>query len=109
MRRAVTIITAYLLLLLCAFLPAQKTAAPTPTLPTPQQAEAAMAKTVAQAAQAETAREVRALWVVRDTMTSPESVKEMVRRAKENGFTDLVVQVRGRGDAYYNSRVEPRA
>jgi len=110
MRRAVTVITAYLLLLLSAFLPAQKTAAPTPTLPSPHQAEAAMAKAVAQAAQAEPLpREVRALWVVRDTMTSPESVKEMVRRAKENGFTDLVVQVRGRGDAYYNSRLEPRA
>jgi len=110
MRRAVTIITAYLLLLLCAYLPAQKIAAPTPTLPSPQQAEAAMAKVVARAAQAEPLpREVRALWVVRNTMTSPESVKEMVRRAKENGFTDLVVQVRGRGDAYYNSRLEPRA
>ncbi len=109
MRRAGTIITAYLLLLLCAFLPAQKTAAPTPTLPTPQQTEATLAKNVAQAAQAEAPKEVRALWVVRNTMASPESVKEMVRRAKENGFTDLVVQVRGRGDAYYNSRVEPRA
>jgi uncharacterized lipoprotein YddW (UPF0748 family) len=110
MRRAVTIITAYLLLLLCAFLPAQKIAAPTPTLPSPQLAQAAMAKVVARSAQAEALpREVRALWVVRDTMTSPESVKEMVRRAKETGFTDLVVQVRGRGDAYYNSRLEPRA
>jgi uncharacterized lipoprotein YddW (UPF0748 family) len=42
-------------------------------------------------------------------MTSPQRVKEMVTRAKANGFTDLIVQVRGRGDAYYNSRVEPRA
>ncbi|MEP7341296.1 MAG: family 10 glycosylhydrolase, partial [Acidobacteriota bacterium] len=110
MRRAVIIITAYLLLLLCALLPAQKTAAPTPTLPPPQRAEAAMAKAVALAAQAEIpSREVRALWVVRNTMVSPESVTQMVRRAKENGFTDLVVQVRGRGDAYYNSRLEPRA
>lgn len=32
-----------------------------------------------------------------------------MRRAKENKFTDLVVQVRGRGDAYYASRLEPRA
>lgn len=42
-------------------------------------------------------------------MTTPESVREMVRRAKENGFTDLIVQVRGRGDAYYDSHIEPRA
>lgn len=107
MRRAVTIITAYLLLLLSAFLPAQKTAAPTPTLPAPHQVEAALAN--ATPSPEIPSREVRALWVVRDTMTSPESVLEMVRRAKENGFTDLIVQVRGRGDAYYNSRLEPRA
>ncbi len=110
MRRAVTIITAYILLLLSALLPAQKTAAPSPTLPPPQPAGAALAKSVIRAAQPEAPpNEVRALWVVRNTMASPDSVKEMVRRAKENGFTDLVVQVRGRGDAYYNSRVEPRA
>jgi uncharacterized lipoprotein YddW (UPF0748 family) len=42
-------------------------------------------------------------------MASPESVRELVRRAKENGFTDLIVQVRGRGDAYYESSIEPRA
>ncbi|HMX27098.1 MAG TPA: family 10 glycosylhydrolase [Blastocatellia bacterium] len=110
MRRAVTIITAYLLLLLSAFLPAQKTGAPTPTLPSPHQVAAALAKATPQAQQEEYPfREVRALWVVRDTMTSPQSVLEMVRRAKEDGFTDLIVQVRGRGDAYYNSRLEPRA
>jgi uncharacterized lipoprotein YddW (UPF0748 family) len=33
----------------------------------------------------------------------------MVRRAKEAGFNTLIVQVRGRGDAYYTSRWEPRA
>jgi uncharacterized lipoprotein YddW (UPF0748 family) len=42
-------------------------------------------------------------------MVSPESVRALVMRAKENGFTDLVVQVRGRGDAYYESSFEPRA
>ena len=42
-------------------------------------------------------------------MSSPDSVRELVRRAKENGFTDLIVQVRGRGDAYYESSIEPRA
>ena len=42
-------------------------------------------------------------------MSSPDSVRELVRRAKENGFTDLIVQVRGRGDAYYESNIEPRA
>jgi uncharacterized lipoprotein YddW (UPF0748 family) len=33
----------------------------------------------------------------------------MVEGAKRNGFDNLIVQVRGRGDAYYRPRWEPRA
>jgi uncharacterized lipoprotein YddW (UPF0748 family) len=53
--------------------------------------------------------EVRALWVVRTTLTSPEKISTLVRTAKDNGFNTLIVQVRGRGDAYYRSRKEPRS
>jgi uncharacterized lipoprotein YddW (UPF0748 family) len=53
--------------------------------------------------------EVRALWVVRTTLTSPEKIQQLVSSAADNGFNTLIVQIRGRGDAYYNSRVEPRA
>jgi uncharacterized lipoprotein YddW (UPF0748 family) len=53
--------------------------------------------------------EVRALWVVRTTLTSPEKIRSMVKAAADNGFNTLIVQVRGRGDAYYKSHVEPRA
>lgn len=53
--------------------------------------------------------EVRALWVVRHTLTSADEVRRLIDRAAANGITDLVVQVRGRGDAYYNSPFEPRA
>lgn len=53
--------------------------------------------------------EVRALWVVRDVLTDPDSIKLMVARAHDAGFNTLIVQVRGRGDAYYNARWEPRA
>ena len=53
--------------------------------------------------------EVRALWVVRTTLTSPEKITTMVKAAKKNGFNTLIVQIRGRGDAYYKSRKEPRA
>jgi len=53
--------------------------------------------------------EVRALWVVRNTLTSPEKIHNMVERASAAGFNTLIVQVRGRGDAYYKSRWEPRA
>jgi uncharacterized lipoprotein YddW (UPF0748 family) len=52
--------------------------------------------------------EVRALWVVRNSITSPEGVDTVVADAKGAGFNTLIVQVRGRGDAYYASRWEPR-
>lgn len=55
------------------------------------------------------APEVRALWVVRTTLTSPQKIQRMVDSAASNGFNTIIVQVRGRGDAYYQSRVEPRA
>ena len=53
--------------------------------------------------------EVRALWVVRTTLTSPDKIHKMLESASAAGFNTLIVQVRGRGDAYYNSRWEPRA
>jgi uncharacterized lipoprotein YddW (UPF0748 family) len=53
--------------------------------------------------------EVRAIWVVRTTLTSPEKIRAMVQAATDNGFNTIIVQVRGRGDAYYRSRREPRA
>lgn len=53
--------------------------------------------------------EVRALWVVRTTMTSPEAIQAMIEAAERGGINTLLVQVRGRGDAYYRSAVEPRA
>lgn len=51
----------------------------------------------------------RALWVTRTTLASPDAIAEMVRAAKAGGFNTLLVQVRGRGDAFYNSTLEPRA
>src|SRR2546426_8967650 len=53
--------------------------------------------------------EVRALWVVRTTLTSTEKIRRMVESARAAGFNTIIVQVRGRGDAYYRSRWEPRA
>ncbi len=104
MKRGPVIILCYLILLLSAFLPVQKTVAPSSAM--------ALARLVPPPAPKQTPElrpEVRALWVVRHTLVSPQAVIELVRRAKENNFTDLVVQVRGRGDAYYVSRLEPRA
>jgi uncharacterized lipoprotein YddW (UPF0748 family) len=45
--------------------------------------------------------------VVRRTLESPDSITAMVRRAADAGFNTLIVQVRGRGDAYYRGRWEP--
>jgi uncharacterized lipoprotein YddW (UPF0748 family) len=52
--------------------------------------------------------EIRALWVTRSSLTSPASISTLVRAAREHGFTTLLVQVRGRGDAYFASDLEPR-
>ena len=40
---------------------------------------------------------------------SHEQVTQMVSAASENNFNAIIVQVRKRGDAYYNSRIEPKA
>ena len=51
--------------------------------------------------------EMRALWVLRTSLTSPERIAALVRQARDNGFNTLFVQVRGRGDAYYRDGLEP--
>ncbi len=53
--------------------------------------------------------EVRALWVVRTSMVSPQAIERVVELSRAYGFNTLFVQVRGRGDAYYRSSYEPRA
>lgn len=53
--------------------------------------------------------EVRGLWVVRTALVSPEAVDRVVDAAVDGGITDLFVQVRGRGDAFYGSRLVGRS
>lgn len=55
------------------------------------------------------APDVRGLWVVRTALTHPDSARAAVERADRAGFNTLLVQVRGRGDAWYGSSIEPRA
>jgi uncharacterized lipoprotein YddW (UPF0748 family) len=55
------------------------------------------------------AREVRGLWVVRTGLLSPETVDQVVDRARAGGFNTLLVQVRGRGDAFYSSKIVERS
>ena len=50
-----------------------------------------------------------AAWVVRDRITSPPGAARVCASAREAGLDHVVVQVRGRGDAYYRSALAPRA
>lgn len=52
--------------------------------------------------------EMRGLWVVRTALVSPSAVDHVVEQAREAGFNALLVQVRGRGDAFYDSQLAPR-
>ena len=52
--------------------------------------------------------EIRALWVQRGSLATPAGIIAAVDTAKAGKFNTLIVQVRGRGDAYYESRHEPR-
>jgi uncharacterized lipoprotein YddW (UPF0748 family) len=54
-------------------------------------------------------REVKGLWVVRTALVSPQEVDRVVDDATRGGFNALFVQVRGRGDAFYASRLVARS
>ena len=62
-----------------------------------------------QAVRSEADGEVRALWVQRTSLTTPDAIAQMVGEARDAGFNTLLVQVRGRGDAFFTSSIEPRA
>jgi uncharacterized lipoprotein YddW (UPF0748 family) len=53
--------------------------------------------------------EVRALWIVRDEMKTRESIRSVVQFMKDCNLNTAIVQVRGRGDAFYDSQIAPRA
>jgi uncharacterized lipoprotein YddW (UPF0748 family) len=80
MKRVIAIIGFYVLALLCAMLPLQQTAAPGPRSSSSQNAP-----------------------VFAPASPSPTPSPEI------SEARDLMVQVRGRGDAYYHSSLEPRA
>ena len=52
--------------------------------------------------------EIRALWIQRGSLATPAGILAAVDMAKAGKFNTLIVQVRGRGDAFYDSRYEPR-
>ncbi len=62
----------------------------------------------AQAQPDSSAFEMRCLWVVRSDIATPGAIDELIRFAQLKRFNNLIVQVRGRGDAYYNSSFIPK-
>ena len=71
-------------------------------------AAAAAIVLIAPPARVQAQSEVRALWVVRTSLNSPAAVSAMVDAASATGFNTLLVQIRGRGDAYYANGLDPR-
>jgi len=51
----------------------------------------------------------RYIWVVRNTLTNKDSIDRLIDFATENRFNNILVQVRGRGDAFYNSELIPKS
>ncbi|MFL3050108.1 MAG: glycoside hydrolase family 10 protein [Candidatus Neomarinimicrobiota bacterium] len=51
----------------------------------------------------------RALWVVRSSMVNREEIDKALQFAKDYKFNHVFVQVRGRGDALYNSQFAVRS
>jgi uncharacterized lipoprotein YddW (UPF0748 family) len=49
----------------------------------------------------------RAAWVVRTGLSSDDQVARIVAQASTAGFDSLMVQVRGRGDAWFQGGIEP--
>ncbi len=47
----------------------------------------------------------RYLWVVRTALITEKNIDEMIQFATLNRINNIIVQVRGRGDAYYNSKI----
>jgi uncharacterized lipoprotein YddW (UPF0748 family) len=53
--------------------------------------------------------ELRGVWVLRASLTSSAAIDAVVENARRGGFNAIFVQVRGRGEAFYRSALEPRA
>ena len=51
----------------------------------------------------------RYIWVVRSSLVTENSIDRMIEYAVINRFNNIIVQVRGRGDAYYNSVFVPKS
>lgn len=51
----------------------------------------------------------RGIWITRENLVSKKIIDKIIDTASKGGFNNLLVQVRGRGDAYYKSKFVPIA
>ena len=51
----------------------------------------------------------RGLWVVRDALTDKGQIDRAIEVARDLGIDFLLLQVNGRGEAYYESKLFPKA
>lgn len=109
MRRVGAIFLMVTGLLLAARFPPQETIAPAAVISPASSSDPGAGSPGSRRGVAASRAEVRALWVVRHALASRQSIDRLITEAVKNGYTDLIVQVRGRGDAYYQSSYEPRA
>jgi len=65
--------------------------------------------TASAAPEKQTPGELKGMWVVRTALMSPEGVLDAIDKAKAAGLNAIFVQVRGRGDAFYESKVVARS
>ncbi|RKY89878.1 hypothetical protein DRQ09_00420, partial [candidate division KSB1 bacterium] len=54
-------------------------------------------------------KKTKGLWITREHLKDKGKIAELVDSANRAGFNTIFVQVRGRGDAFYNSSFVPRA
>ncbi len=55
------------------------------------------------------AGQIRGLWVVRYEIITAARIDSLLKVAKKCHITDLFIQIRGRGDAFYNSHYETKS
>ena len=53
--------------------------------------------------------EFRAIWVLRSSLVNKDEIDKVLEFAKNNNFNHIFLQVRGRGDAFYNSSFVPKS
>ena len=52
--------------------------------------------------------ESKCIWILRDSLTSPEKIEKALRYSADAGYDKVFIQIRGRGYAFYNSKIVPK-